>query len=119
MKTLIHWFFALTFASVATGVNAQTYSPTVTMTVTAPDGSTQDVVAHDSSVGTMKLKDGSEYQFRPTVMDEPFNKVTVGIFKADSSPVGEVQVTKGAAAVTSKTTPAFKIAIKSIELAKK
>ena len=101
-----------------TNTSAQTYAPTVTMTVTAPDGQTQDVVARDSNVGTLKLKDGTEYQFRPTVIDEPFNKVTVAIFKADSSPVGEVQAAKGATAVTSKTTPSFKIAIKSIELKK-
>jgi hypothetical protein len=97
---------------------SQTYAPTVTLTVTTPDGQSQDVVAKESNVGTLKLKDGSEYQFRPTVMDEPFSKVTVAIFKADSTPIGEVQGTKGAAAVTSKTTPAFKIAIKSIELKK-
>lgn len=119
MKTLIHLFFALAIVSPAAVISAQTYSPTVTMTITAPDGSTQDVVAQDSTVGTMKLKDGSEYQFRPTVTDEPFSKVIVGIFKSDSTPLGEVQATKGAAAVTSKTNPAFKIAIKSIELAKK
>ena len=97
---------------------SQTYSPTVTMTVTAPDGSTQDVVARDSAVGTMKLKDGTEYQFRPTVIDEPFNTVTVAIFKTDSTPIGEVQVKRGAAAATSKTTPSFKIAVKAIELKK-
>jgi hypothetical protein len=97
---------------------SQTYAPYVTMTVTAPDGQAQDVVARDSNVGTLKLKDGTEYQFRPTVIDEPFSKVTVAIFKADSSPVGEVQATRGAPAVTSKTTPSFKIAIKSIELKK-
>jgi hypothetical protein len=108
---------ALVFSATLTG--AQTYSPAVTMTITAPDGTSHDVVARDSSVGTVTLKDGSTYQFRPTVMDEPFTKVTVGIFKADSTPVGEVQASKGAAAVTSKTTPSFKIAIKSIELAKK
>ena len=118
MRTVIRLIAALAFASAPIAVGAQTYSPTVTMTVTAPDGSTQDVSARDSSVGTMKLKDGSEYQFRPTVIDEPFSKVTVAIFKADSTLVGEVQATKGAAAVTSKTTPAFKIAIKSIELKK-
>lgn len=112
-------FLVLALSATSTSANAQTYSPTVTMTVTAPDGSTQDVVARDSNVGTMKLKDGSEYQFRPTVMDEPFTKVTIAIFKADSTLVGEVQAVKGAAAVTTKTTPAFKIAIKSIELAKK
>lgn len=110
---------ALMLLAMPVAATSQTYSPTVTMTITAPDGSTQDVVARESGVGTMKLKDGSEYQFRPTVHDEPFTKVTVAIFKADSTPVGEVQATKGAAAVTSKTTPAFKVAIKSIELAKK
>ena len=119
MKTAIRVVLALAFASVATTTSAQTYSPTVTMTITAPDGSTQDVVARDSTVGTMKLKDGTEYQFRPTVIDEPFSKVNIGIFKADSTPVGEVQATKGASAVASKTTPSFRIAIKSIELAKK
>lgn len=119
MKTQIHRFFALALAATATVISAQTYSPTVTMAITAPDGSTQDVAAQDSNVGIMKLKDGTEYQFRPTVLDEPFNKVTIAIFKADSTLVGEVLATKGAAAVTSKTTPAFKIAVKSIELAKK
>jgi len=44
--------------------------------------------------------------------------VVVAIFKSDSSLVGEVQATKGAAAVASKTRPPFKIAIKSIELKK-
>ena len=118
MKTAIRVLLALAFASAATISTAQTYSPTVTMTITAPDGTTQDVVARDSSVGTLKLKDGTEYQFRPTVRDEPFTKATIAIFKSDSTPLGEVQVTKGANAVASKTTPSFKIAIKSIELKK-
>ena len=102
----------------ATPIFSQTYAPTVTMNITAPDGTTQDVIARESSIGRLKLKDSSEYQFRPTVQDEPFSKVTVAIFTADSTPVGDVQVTKGAAAVTSKTTPSFKIAVKSIELKK-
>ena len=120
MKTLISVLFALaTFMAAATNPVAQTYSPSVTMAITAPDGTTQDVVARDSNVGSLKLKDGSEYLFRPTVLDEPFSKVTIAIFKGDSTPVGEVQATRGAAAVTTKTTPSFKIAVKSIELAKK
>lgn len=119
MKAAFRVFLALALTALATVSSAQTYAPTVTMTITAPDGTTQDVVAKDSNVGTLKLKDGSEYQFRPTVVDEPFSKVIVGIFKADSTPVGEVQATKGAPAVASKTTPSFKVAIKSIELAKK
>jgi hypothetical protein len=118
MKAVVRVLVSLALASAATIASAQTYSPMVTMTVTAPDGTTQDVVARDSSVGTIKLKDGSEYQFRPTVHDEPFSKVTIAIFKADSTPVGEVQVTKGAAATATKTTPSFKIAVKSIELKK-
>ena len=108
---------ALTMLAV-TPANSQTYAPYVTMTVTAPDGQSQDVVARESNVGILKLKDGTEYQFRATVLDEPFTKVDIAIFKADSTPIGEVRVTKGAAAVTTKTTPAFKIAVKSIELKK-
>jgi hypothetical protein len=118
MKSAIQVLLALAISLFATTAFAQTYSPTVTMTITAPDGTSQDVVARDSSVGTLKLKDGSEYLFRPTVHDEPFTKATIAIFKGDSTPVGEVQVTKGAAAVASKTTPSFKIAVKSIELKK-
>jgi hypothetical protein len=109
---------AIALLAVPAVASAQTYSPTITMTITAPDGTTQDVVARESSIGMLKLKDGSEYQFRPTVHDEPFSKVTIAIFKSDSTPLGEVQATKGAAAVTSKTTPSFKIAVKSIELKK-
>lgn len=96
----------------------QTYSPIVAMAVTTPDGQTLDVTARDSSTATVKLKDGSEYLLRPTVVDEPFSKVTIAIFKSDSTPVGEVQVVKGKPAVDSKTKPAFKIAVKSIELMK-
>jgi hypothetical protein len=77
------------------------------------------VSARESSTATVKLKDGSEYLVRPTVLDEPFSKVTVAFFKSDSTPIGEVQVVKGKPAVDSKTTPAFKIAVKSIELQKK
>lgn len=97
---------------------SQTYAPTVAMTVIAPDGQTHEVSARDSNLATIKLKDGSEYLLRPTVIDEPFTKATIAIFKSDSTPLGEVQVMKGGPAVTSKTTPAFKVAIKSIELKK-
>src|SRR5688572_4254784 len=84
----------------------QTYSPTVTMAVTTPDGRTHDVAARDSSTATVTLKDGSEFLLRPTVLDEPFSKVTIAIFKSDSTPVGEVTVVKGKPAVDSKTQPA-------------
>ena len=119
MKSVIRLLIALSLSLSATPLLAQTYSPIVTMTVTAPDGTTQEVAARESGVGTLKLKDGTEYLFRPTVQDEPFSKVTIAIFKSDSTSVGEVQVTKGATAVATKTTRSFKIAVKSIELQKK
>ena len=109
---------ASAFLAVPALSSAQTYSPLVTMSVTAPDGQTQDITAHDSGVATLKTKDGTEYQLRPTVIDEPFSRVTIAIFKADSTPVGEIQVVKGKPAVDSKTTPAFKVTVKSIELKK-
>jgi hypothetical protein len=104
----------------ASMAGAQTYAPLVNMKVTGPDGQTQDVSARESNVATFMLKDGTAYELRPTIEDEPFSRVTVAIFKAATateatSVVGEVQVAKGAAAVDSKTKPAFKIAVTNIE----
>ena len=101
-------------------VSAQTYSPIVTMRVTLPDGSTQDISARESAVATMTLKDGSVYEFRPSIHDEPFSKVTVSIFKAATATepiasVGEVHATKGGPAVAAKSKPAFKVAILNVE----
>ena len=118
MRPLFSLAAVLVTMLAVTPTSAQTYAPTVTMAVTAADGQTQTVTARDSATATMKLKDGSEYLFRPTVLDEPFSKVNVAIFKLDSTPLGEVQVVKGKPAVDSKTHPAFKIEVKSIELRK-
>jgi hypothetical protein len=98
----------------------QTYSPMVTMSVTTPDGQTLELKARDSAVAVLTLKDGTAYELRPTVQDEPFSRVTVAIFKAPTSTestaiVGEVQVRNGAAAVDSKTKPNFKIAVTKID----
>ena len=101
-------------------VSAQTYAPVVTMRVTSPDGTTQEISARESSVASLTLKDGSVYEFRPTIHDEPFSKVTVAIFRAATSTeptsiVGEVQATKGGPAVESKTTPKFRVAVLNIQ----
>jgi hypothetical protein len=101
-------------------LSAQTYAPLVTMRVTTPDGSTQEISARESAVATVTLKDGTVYEFRPTIHDEPFSKVTVSIFKAATTTepvatVAEVQATRGGAAVESKSKPSFKIAIVNIE----
>jgi hypothetical protein len=100
--------------------SAQTYGPWVTMTVTTPDGETLQRTARDSSVASVTLKNGTTYELRPTIHDYPYSKVTIGIFKAATATelttmVGEVDVTKGSAAVESKTQPKFKIAITRID----
>lgn len=115
--------FAL-FLSAPTFLSAQTYAPLVTMRVTTPDGSSQEISARESAVATVTLKDGTVYEFRPTIHDEPFSKVTVTIFKAATTTepvatVAEVQATKGGAAVESKSKPSFKVAIVNIEAAAK
>ena len=45
-------------------VSPQTYAPLVTMRVTTPDGTTQDISARESSVAKLTLKDGSALQRR-------------------------------------------------------
>ncbi len=104
-------------------ISAQTYSPLVTMRVTTPDGTTQEISARESSVAALTLKDGSVYEFGPTIHDEPFSKVTVSIFKAATATEStmklvEVQATKGGPAVDSKSKPNFKVAIMNIEAPK-
>ena len=101
-------------------LSAQTYAPWVTMKVTTPDGETVERTARESAVASVTLKDGTTYELRPTIHDEPFSKVTVAIFKAATAVeptivLGEVQAIKGGAAVDSKTKPNFKIAILKIE----
>jgi hypothetical protein len=100
---------------------AQTYAPWVTFSITTPDGDTIERTARDSSVATITLKDGTTYELRPTIVDEPFSKVNVAIFKAATATeaaalVGELQLTKGARPVATKTKPSFRIAIPRIDL---
>jgi hypothetical protein len=111
--------FAL-LLSVPGSVSAQTYAPVVTMRVTIPDGSTREISARESGVAMVTLKDGSVYEFRPTIHDEPFSKVTVSIFKAATATqstvsVGDLQATRGGPAVDSKSKPNFRVAILNIE----
>lgn len=106
----------------STALSAQPYSPLVKMRVTAPDGTTHEIAARDSSVATVTLKNGIAYEFRPTIHDEPWSKVTVSIFKAATSTetttlTGEVEAIKGGPAVESKSSPKFKVAVVSIERA--
>jgi hypothetical protein len=99
---------------------AQTYAPVVTMSVTLPDGRTQDLTAAESGLATLSLKDGTEYGFRPTIHDSaPWNRIAVTIFRmattnAPTQILGEVEVKRGGPMVDSKTNPAFKVAVPKV-----
>ena len=101
-------------------VAAQTYAPIVTMSITLPDGQTQELTAPESGLATLTLKDGTAFGFRPTIQDDrPWSKVTVAVFKMPTATqatqlLGEVDVKTGATAVPSKTTPIFKIAVTKV-----
>lgn len=104
----------------ATVAAAPPDAPVVTMSVTTPDGQTQELTAAESGLATIQLKDGSEYAFRPTIHDSsPWNRIVVTIFRTatTTSPtavVGEVELKRGGSAVDSKTSPAFKIAVAKV-----
>ncbi len=93
--------------------SAQAYAPLVSMVVTLPDGQTKDLSAHESGLAEVSLKDGTEYAFRPTMMDDKGSTTVVTIFKMTPSTeeLGTVEVKLGAPAVASKTSPVFKIAV--------
>ena len=99
---------------------AQSSAPVVTMSVTLPDGRTQEVTAAESGLATVSLKDGTEYGFRPTIQDSmPWNRIVVAIFRTatTNAPIqilGELEVKRGGPAVDSKTTPSFKVAVPKV-----
>ena len=92
------------------------YAPEVTMTITAPDGQTQDLTVLESSLGVFKLKTGTEYGFRPTMLDDKGSRVIVTIFDMNLSPVelGRVEAGVAKPAAPSKTTPAFTIRVTKV-----
>jgi hypothetical protein len=104
-----------------TGLSAaQPHAPVVTMSVTLPDGRTQELTAPESGLATLQLKDGSESGFRPTIQDSsPWNRIVVTIFRtattsAPTTVVGEVEVKRGRPVVESKTNPSFKVSVPKV-----
>ncbi len=99
---------------------AQSHAPVVTMSVTLPDGPTQELIAAESGLATITLKDGTEYGFRPTIQDSmPWNRIVVTIFKAATTNaptqvLGEVELKRGGPAGDSKTSPSFKVAVPKV-----
>lgn len=87
--------------------------PAVTLSVTLPDGTTKQLDTHESGLATVTVG-GTDYGFRPTMHDDFGRVFTVTIFDMGDSTravreLGMVQLKGGAAAVASKTTPAFKV----------
>jgi hypothetical protein len=99
---------------------AQSSAPVVTMSVTLPDGRSQELTAPESGLATVSLKDGTEYGFRPTIQDSaPWNRIVVTIFRtatanAPTQILGEIELKRGGAAVDSKTNPSFKVAVPKV-----
>ena len=99
---------------------AQAHAPVVTMSVTLPDGRTQELTATESGLATLTLKDGTEYGFRPTIQDSsPWNRIVVTVFKSatTSSPttvLGEIELRRGGPAMESKTNPPFKLSVPKV-----
>jgi hypothetical protein len=112
-------FFSLVTSALAA---AQTYAPVVTMSVTLPDGRTQELTAPESGLATVTLKDGTEYGFQPTIQDSmPWNRIVVTIFRmaTSNSPteiLGKVELERGGPAADSKTNPSFKVAVPNVSL---
>ena len=77
---------------------AQAHAPVVTMSVTTPDGRTHELTAAEGGLGTLTLKDGTEYGFRPTIQDSsPWNRIVVTIFRsatasAPTTVLGEIEL---------------------------
>jgi hypothetical protein len=87
--------------------------PTVAMTVTTPDGRTQELSTHESGLATLEVS-GHKYGFRPTMYDDEGKKMTITIFDMGGAgqPIHQlaaVDVTGGSAPVSSQSTPAFKV----------
>jgi len=101
-------------------IAAQAHAPIVTMSVTTPDGRTQELTAAESGLATLTLKDGTEYGFRPTIQDSsPWNRLVVTIFKSATSStpttiLGEIELRRGGAPMDSKTNPSFKISVPKV-----
>ena len=115
-------FGAAFVAALLTGAiaAAQAHAPVVTMSVTLPDGRTQELTAAESGVATLTLKDGREYVFRPTIQDSsPWNRIVITIFQSATTTeatqaLGEFEVRRGGPDVDSKTTPPFKVSVPKV-----
>jgi hypothetical protein len=97
---------------------AQAYAPVVHMSVTPPSGTASELAVPESGLKTVEVS-GHEYGIRPTMLDDEGTQVVVTIFDMGSATesvkeIARVEVKGGGPAVTSKSTPAFKISVTSV-----
>jgi hypothetical protein len=117
------WLFVFALVGIvlaSASAAAQVHAPVVTLSVTLPDGRTRELSAPESGLATLRLKDGTEYSFRPTIQDSsPWDRIVVTIFRSEtnSTPttvLGEIEVRRGGPAVDSKTKPSFKVSVPKV-----
>ena len=102
-------------------VAAQAYRPAVMMSVTLPNGQTQDLTAPESGLATVTVS-GRDYGFRPTMMDDRGARIVITLFDMGSptdavKTLGEMDTSVGGPTVTFKTTPVFKVKVTDISKA--
>jgi hypothetical protein len=88
-------------------------SPIVSIVVTTPDGRVHDLTAHESGLATVHVAE-RDYGFRPTMHDDRGRAITISVFRMGNSAeatqeIADVDLTGGAAAVATRSTPAFSI----------
>ena len=99
-------------------VAVQAYRPAVTMSVTLPNGQTQDLTAPESGLATVTVS-GRDYGFRPTMMDDRGARIVIALFDMGSptdavKTLGEMDTSVGGPTVTFKTAPVFKVKVTEI-----
>jgi hypothetical protein len=85
----------------------------VSMSVTMPDGRTEDLTTRESGLGVVQVG-GREYGFRPTMHDDAGHRMAVTVFDLGSASesvreIATVQVSGGGSAVATNTTPNFQV----------
>ena len=117
-KSRIGWLALICLAAASLAV-AQAYRPIVEMAVTLPGGKTKTLSAPESGLAVVTVA-SNEFGFRPTIVDaKPWNHVVVTVFKMASQnhatqELCEIDLRTGAAAMASKTSPSFKVAVTKV-----
>jgi hypothetical protein len=103
----------------AAPANQPAYHPQVTMSITPPSASAKTLTIAESGTATLTAN-GVEYGFRPTMLDDQGTRDIITVFTMPTATkgaaeIGEVEVKLGAPAVSTKTTPSFKVAVTKVD----